>query len=165
MLPAFPTNRTMHPSAQTFPFKTHVVREAYSYWLSKSKTGRLPSRRDIRPEEITSLLPYIYLVEVIGDPPSFKYRLVGTQFYQWTRREYTGVTVNAAEYGPNWENIYNDYLTAVRSRAPMYSEYIVAPWPEREFLTYERIIAPLSDDSMTVNMLFGALHMVPKLAA
>ena len=36
---------------------------------------------------------------------------------------------------------------------------------KREFLVYERIIAPLSDDGVAVNMLFGALDIVPKDAA
>jgi hypothetical protein len=165
MIPAFPKNRIAQSSPEMFTFKSQTVKQAYDYWRSKCHGDRLPSRADIRPSEITRLLPYVYLVDVIGDPPAFRYRLVGTQFYSWTGREYTGVTVDAAEYGPNWENIYKDYCAAVRGRAPVCSEYIAAPWPEREFLTYERIIAPLSDDGLAVNMLFGALDVLPKPAA
>jgi hypothetical protein len=147
-----------------FRFKTRVVRESYEYWLSKCRGDRLPRRRDIRPEEIARLLPHIFLVDVAGDPPSFKFRLVGTQITQWAAGEYTGVTVNEAEYGPNWRRVYDSYLQAVRTRAPVYSEYS-APWMEREFLFYERIIAPLSEDGATVSMLFGALDVIPKPAA
>lgn len=162
MFPSFPKGRVAPLETQTFSFKTEIVRQAHDYWLSKRRGDRLPCRSDIKPAEITRLLSRVYLVDVIGDPPSFRYRLVGTQFYLWTHREYTGVTVNAAEYGPSWENIYNDYLVAVRGRVPVHSEYVAAPWPEREFLTYERIILPLSDDGTTVNILFGALEVISK---
>lgn len=148
-----------------FEFKSQTVKQACDYWWSKCHGDRLPSRADIRPHEIVRLLPYVYLVDVLGDPPAFRYRLVGTQFYSWTGREFTGVSVNATEYGPNWENVKNDYCAAVRDRAPVYSEYIAAPWPDREFLTCERIIAPLSDDGLNVNMLFGALDVLSKRAA
>lgn len=148
---------------QRFSFKTRTVRESYEYWRGKCRGDRLPSRRDIRPEEIVRLLPHIFLVDVAGDPPAFKFRLVGTQIRQWAAGEYTGVTVNEAEYGPNWRRVYDIYLQVVQTRAPMHSEYS-APWKEREFLYYERIIAPLSDDGVAVNMLFGALDVVPKPA-
>ncbi|HEY7609190.1 MAG TPA: PAS domain-containing protein [Alphaproteobacteria bacterium] len=149
---------------EQFPFKTRVVRESYEYWLGKCQGGRLPRRRDIRPEEIARLLPNIFLVDVVGDPPVFKFRLVGTKITEWAAGEYTGVTVNEAEYGPNWRRVYDSYLEAVHRRAPVYSEYS-APWKEREFLFYERIIAPLSDDGVTVNMLFGALDVVSRSVA
>ena len=149
---------------QQFSFKTRVVRESYEYWLGKCCGDRLPRRRDIRPEEIARLLPHIFLVDVAGDPPSFKFRLVGTQITQWAGGEYTGVAVNEAEYGPNWRRVYDIYLQSVRTRAPVHSEYS-APWKEREFLVYERIIAPMSDDGVTVDTLFGALDVIPGPAA
>lgn len=147
-----------------FPFKTRVVRESYEYWLSKCRGDGLPRRRDIRPEEIVRLLPHIFLVDVAGDPPTFKFRLVGTQITEWAAGEYTGVTVNESEFGPNWRRVYDIYRGAVEKRAPAHSEYS-APWKEREFLFYERIVAPLSDDGVSINMLFGALDVVSSSAA
>ena len=146
---------------ETFPIKTSVVRQAYDYWRSKRDGDRLPRRADIRPEEIARLLPYLFLVDVIGDPPVFRFRLVGTQVNQWAGREYTGVTINAAEYGPNWRLVHDIYLGVWRSRAPVYSEY-AAPWQSRDFLYYERIVAPMSNDGTAVDMLFGALNVVPR---
>ena len=146
---------------ETFPFKTSIVRQAYEYWQSKGVGGRLPRRADIRPEEIVRLLPYVFLVDVIGDPPAFRFRLVGTQINQWAGGEYTGVTINEAEYGPNWRRIHDIYLDVWRKRAPVHSEY-EAPWKTRDFLYYERIVAPMSNDGVAVDMLFGALNVVPR---
>jgi hypothetical protein len=158
-------NRIVQANAPKFAFKTQIVAQAYGYWRSKCPDGRLPARRDLKLEEMKELLSFVFFVDVTGDPLSFRYRLVGTQFYQWTGREYTGVALNEAEYGPKWRNVYNDYLAAVRGRVPVLSEYVAAPWPGREYLSYERIVAPLSDDGTAVNMLFGALQVIGRSAA
>jgi hypothetical protein len=140
-------------------FTTDVVRQAYDYWRSKCAGGRPPRRADLRPEEIAPLLPYMFLVDVVGDPPTFKYRLVGTQINDWAGREFTGVALNEREYGPNWQLVHDIYAGVVKTREPVRSEYS-APWREREFLIYERIVAPLSSDGETIDMLFGALDVV-----
>lgn len=142
-------------------FKTAIVRQAYEYWRSKCAGGRLPRRADIRPEEIPGLLPYLFLVDVIGDPPTFRYRLVGTQINQWAGREYTDVALDEREYGPNWRLVHDIYADVVKRREPVLSEYS-APWKERDFLTYERIVAPLSSDGAAVDMLLGALNVLPR---
>ena len=146
---------------EVFPIKTSIVRQAYEYWQSKCVGGRLPRRADIRPEEIARLLPYLFLVDAIGDPPEFKFRLVGTQINQWAGDEYTGVTLNEAEYGPNWRLVHDIYSRVWRERRPDYSEYS-APWQGRDFLHYERIVAPMSNDGAAIDMLFGALNVVPR---
>lgn len=147
-----------------FAFKTDIVRQAHEYWRSKRSGDRLPCRADIRPEEIARLLPYVFLVDVIGDPPAFKYRLVGTQINQWAGGEHTGVSVNEREYGPDWQLVHDIYMSVLSKRAPVYSEYS-ALWRAHDFLWYERIIAPLSSDGTSVDMLFGALNMVPRSQA
>jgi|SRR5882672_2012100 len=138
-------------------FKSAPIRRLATYWLSKCRRERLPSRADILPEEIGRDLPFVYLVDVLEAPLAFRFRLVGTQVSIWSERDYTGVAVNAAEYGPNWQPIYNVYRDLVAAPAPTASE-LHAPWLKREFHYYERFLAPLSDDDRRINMIFGALH-------
>ena len=64
--------------------KTSVVRQALAYWRSKQVDSRLPSRSDIRPEEVPRLLPYLFLVDVTRRPIGFRFRLVGTAFTEWS---------------------------------------------------------------------------------
>jgi hypothetical protein len=139
-------------------FKTLVVRDAYSYWLGKCDKRSMPSRSDIRPEQLRALLPYIFLVDISGDPTEFRFRLVGSEITAWAGREYTGLAVNEADYGPQWRRIHAVYLDVVVSRQPRLDLYH-APWVNREFLYYERLVAPLSSDGQTVDMLFGCLHV------
>lgn len=141
-------------------FKTVVVREAYAYWLGKCVRGRLPARADLRPEEMRAFLPFLFLVDVGHDPLAFRFRLVGTKITEWAEKEYTGVPVDEAAYGPQWQRVFDTYAAIVAGRRPQLDIWD-APWVSREFVRYERLIAPLSSDGQTIDMLFGALHILP----
>jgi hypothetical protein len=140
-------------------FRTSVVEQAFRYWSSKCKPGRLPSRADLRPEEIPLLLPHVFLVDVTQAPLGFRYRLVGTAITALAGRGYTGVRLNRAEYGPDWKSVFEVYCRVVGTATPEVA-LRPAPWPTREFLHYERLIAPLATDGATVTMLFGAVQQV-----
>jgi hypothetical protein len=151
-----PTNRTS--------FQTSVIELAFRYWSSKRVGGRLTSRRDVRPEEIPQLLPHVFLVDVRHAPLGFRFRLVGTEICRLAAREYTGAWVNERDYGPNWRSVFDDYERVVRTAKPDLAT-CRAPWLGREFVVYERLLAPLSGDGTTVDMLFGALHPIAQSTA
>ena len=146
-------------SSQELSFQTPVVERAYAYWASKRASDRLPSRADLRPEEIPLLLPYVFLVDVEWQPLAFRFRLVGTEITRLAQREYTGVRVNAEEYGPCWKIVFSTYSRVVYSARPEVAIWS-APWNDRDFLTYERLIAPLCSAGGEIGMLFGALHPI-----
>ena len=50
--------------------------DLYRYWLGKRGDRAMPARKDIDPAEIPALLPYLALVDKVGD--KFRYRLVGS---------------------------------------------------------------------------------------
>jgi hypothetical protein len=99
----------------------------------------------------------LFLVDVRGNPLGFRYRLVGTAIGQLAGREYTGLSVDRRDYGYNWKEVFDDYAAVVSRREPSLRQGR-APWAGREFLSYERIVAPLSSDGEAIDMLFGALH-------
>ncbi len=140
-------------------FRMAPIRRLAAYWLSKCVDGRLPRRADIRLEEIAPDLPFLYLVDVLRDPLAFRYRLVGTRVSAWSMRDYTGSAVNDAEYGPRWKVIFDAYRDIVERRAPSAAE-LFAHWFKPEYRYYERVLAPLSEDGQTVNIIYGALHAV-----
>lgn len=140
-------------------FRTTIVRQAYHYWLGKCVRGRLPRRADLRPEEMRAFLPYVFLVDVVPAPLGFRFRLVGTQVTAWAEKEYTGRAVDERDYGPQWRRIFDIYAAVVASRRPRLDIYD-APWVSREFVRYERLIAPLSSDGQAIDMLFGTLHTI-----
>ncbi len=145
-------------------FQSHVVATAYEYWLSKRRPGAPPRRSDIQPSELRSILPHIFLVDVVLPRPEFRFRLVGSEITAMAGKEYTGLRVNERDYGPHWERVHASYLDVVLSREPRLDTYH-APWVTKEFWVYERLIAPLSTAGGAIDMLFGCLYPVPEIAA
>jgi hypothetical protein len=138
--------------------KSVRVRQAYEYWLRKAAGGRLPSRNDIKPRELVGVLDQIFLVDVTQRPLTFHFRLFGSALTKWAGKEYTGFSFNA-NGDSNWRTTFNDYRSVVESHVPRCDERS-APWASKDFYTIERMVAPLSADGRTVEMLFGALQVI-----
>src|ERR1700688_2561992 len=140
-------------------FKTLKVRHAYECWLGKSAGGLLPSRSDIKPQELRGLLAFLFLIDVTHVPLTFTFRVVGTQLTQWAGREYTGFAFSDQDGEPNWKAVFDDYRSVVDKRLPRRDER-KAPWMSNESYRFERMVAPLSNYGSTVDVLFGALHVL-----
>jgi hypothetical protein len=54
-----------------------AAQEGYRYWLSKCASRAFPSRSDIRPADIKSVLPNVILVKVLDGGGDFQFRVVG----------------------------------------------------------------------------------------
>lgn len=141
--------------------QTEPVRRAAAYWLTKVRPDRVPSRADIRPEELVGELPYLYLIDVCHEPLNFRVRLVGTAICDWAGRDFTGVAINATEHGPFWEPIYNDYRWVMENRTATCATR-EGHGMVKDFYLYERFLAPLASDGSTVDMIFGALHVIER---
>ena len=126
-----------------------LLRRLYEYWLEKKGDRVAPSRADISPADIVEVLPWIYLIEIVGE--RLRIRLAGT-----------AVT---AEYGSGLTGKYLDEIGLGRAQAPALAEYekatreivpVASAWKytnkEGRELDYERVILPLSADGKTVNM-------------
>jgi DNA-binding response OmpR family regulator len=58
-----------------------VLRRAYDYWHEKAAGRRAPDRRDLDPAEVTDILPYLSILDIVaaGGDTHHRYRLVGTR--------------------------------------------------------------------------------------
>lgn len=61
----------------------------YRYWQSRREDA-LPTRADIDPAEIKSLLPYVLIVDIHRNPFRIYYRLVGTAVVHFSGLDFTG---------------------------------------------------------------------------
>lgn len=124
------------------------------YWLAKRGLRLAPSRADMRPQEIGLLLPHVYIVDIIGRPRRFRFRLVGTRIIEGYGEEITGKFLDEIDLGDKSSAIQEEYEKAVNQQAPTASSWSFSKNDGRE-LNYEHLILPLSTDGRTINMLFG----------
>jgi hypothetical protein len=133
-----------------------IQQKLYEYWTDKRGARFAPSRADIHPEEMTSILSHILLIDVVGSPPRFRYRLVGTAFIEAYGREITGRFVDEIDLDDQRDFILADYLGVVRTKEPSLSHWRYTKRDGR-FVRYSRLLLPLSRDDSEIDMLLGAV--------
>jgi len=125
------------------------IRTLNGYWQARSNGGKVPSRSDIDPVDVRELLPNLMMVDVVGDPARFRYRLVGTRVVQYTGFDFTGRCLDEMVFqGRDFmEQCYRRMLT---ERRPIFGHYA---WlvRSRHFGQCEFALFPLSDDGASVN--------------
>jgi len=126
------------------------VRELYEYWADKRRGRHMPSRDDIDPAEIKSLLPYVLLTDIHHDPLRVFFRLVGTGVAEAAGRNLTGQWLHEVQLDGGAELWTKNYRRVVSERAPVCgrTRATVQPGDERIF---EWILLPLSGDGATVD--------------
>lgn len=133
----------------------------YAYWNSKRRGRAMPSRADIDPLEMKQFLPQLVLLDVEGEPPRFRYRLVGTEVTQVRRglskSDPTGQFVDEVTHHQGTGAVLAHYRRVVAERKPSTDAGTYTPSPERPWIRFSRLVLPLSADDVAVNMLLVAL--------
>ena len=129
----------------------------HRYWDSKrANPGELPSRDDIRPEEIKPLLPYVWLLDFDRGTRTFRYRLIGTAVVDGVGKDYTGH--NLAECHPNvgdFEMVMGTLLQTIADGRPMWRRGRPMFQHHTEVNALENVILPLATDRRTPDRLLG----------
>ena len=146
----------------TWPPQLHPeLQEFLDYWLSKhGPQGQLPSRAQIDPSEIPTLLTGIalYDVERVNSALGyrFKYRLLGTRHSAMNQADFSGRYVEDVHYPDEAVPIVGAFSLVVERKLPHYwhRDRISRRDPSAR-VPYERIVVPLAADGVNVNMLFA----------
>jgi hypothetical protein len=128
------------------------ISRAWAYWNSL-RTGRpMPSRADIDPAAIKPLLPYLLLIDVLRDPPDFRFRLIGTEIDRIVAGNYTGVCFSDLSHMRRGNKVWAEYERVVASGAPLCAgiDYVGAADYVRRLA---HALFPLADDGRTVNVI------------
>jgi hypothetical protein len=137
------------------------LRAIHAYWDGKRRGRLMPSRADIDPLELKPYLPQLVLLDVEGDPPRFRYRLVGTEVTRvrqgLVKSDPTGEFVDAVTHHQGTAAVLAHYRRVVAERKPSTDAGTYVPSRERPWVRFSRLVMPLSADDSTVNMLFVAL--------
>jgi hypothetical protein len=144
------------------------LRRLYDYWQARRRGRRYPARLDIDPVDIKYALGNVSLVEVAGDPPRFRWRLVGTLLVQRLGYDMTNQWVDDYPNEAYRQYLIDSYRTIVATGEPTaaLNERDIDGKPRR----FEILRLPLAEDGQTINMIlicsmyFEALPPRPLLA-
>lgn len=128
--------------------------DLHAYWLSKKGTRSAPPRSAIRPDEIVNLLSSVALLDVVGDPPRFRFRLFGTRLVAAYGQDLTGKFVDEIDVGGKVPpEILARATKVVRECCINVGRSRYTKKGDQRHVEYELILLPLSDDGVTVNMI------------
>lgn len=131
-------------------------RQMADYLAQQAPREGLAGRQHLDPTDLKSILPYINLVEVIGqgDDLDFRFRLFGSAQVQALNRDVTGQLVRDVFDPVQASRIAATMREAVIGRRPHFSTSHV-PREDRRHIHYDRIHFPLAADGKTVDMLMS----------
>ncbi|NIA71203.1 PAS domain-containing protein [Pelagibius litoralis] len=139
--------------------KSPINQQGLEYWNRKRGNRRMPARADIEPAEFLKILPHIFLLDVQAKPLDFRYRLIGTKMDEHMMGSYTGLWMSQIAHQKAPSRIWSSCRRVTEERVPLSSD---TPYvgKNKEFLTTEDLILPLSDDDDQVNMLLVTVGFV-----
>lgn len=146
--------------------RSDLLRRLVGYWADLRQGRTLPSRADLRPEDMSFALGQIMLVDIHWPSavtetadPTFRYRLVGSRIEATGHRGLTGRW--AHELRPEFyrDAVLRAYGEAAVSGEPSIRRVQYAT--EGNELRYERVVLPLSSHAGTSDMLLVGTDWEP----
>ena len=125
----------------------------------------MPARGDSDPLDIPRLLPYVYLVDVLDDPPDFAYRLLGTDVVANTKTDFSGRKLSDIKDEGTQGRLIEIYRAVRDTREPSIDR-IRYQSRSGNVKFYENVVAPVSEGGQRVTLLFGAaVHLLESASA
>jgi hypothetical protein len=135
-----------------------LICELDGFWQSLTHGDGLPARSHIDPSKISpSLLPWIFMVDVLRDGEALDYRcrLAGSENVRLLGREPTGKLLSSIFVDQEKEFLLETFNVTVQEKRPTYWLAAV-PHDKQEYVTIHRGLFPLSTDGMNVDILIAA---------
>ena len=131
------------------------LRRLYDHWEARRAGREFPARADFDPVELRWMLGNLLLLDVLRDPPGFRFRLHGANLAARAGFDMTGKTMD--DYpDPEYAKVaLRSFSTAVETRLPVarINERVI----EGRAYGYEALHLPLSSDGARVDMLLVGL--------
>jgi len=145
----------------TFPERDDIhssLAPLHDFWSSECGGG-VPIPRDlIDPVRLPAkILPRFAIIEVLRDPPDFRYRLIGTAITQFFSRDNTGKRFSEISYpSPHGEGLKRYFGMIARDNVVVYRE-TKAAWANRDYVTIASFFLPGTSDGECTDLIFGAV--------
>lgn len=130
-----------------------LIRRFAAYWDLKRRGRRAPARADIDPLELRDFLSHLYMFDVVDPGARLRYRLVGSDVAVPVS-DATGRLVDEILPPERYAKLRPQYDDIIRNFALRYSIADHA-WEGRPYRRYHRLLMPLSNDQIRVNIILG----------
>jgi len=153
-----------HWSVDVSDLCSRELRRLHEYWQTKRGERMFPARADIDPLDFALILSHVSLVQVVGDPPRFRYRLVGSNTSQRLGGQLTGKYTDVLPDEGMRSMVEALYRGTVTLRRPLANRGETVYAGER--WSWETLSMPLASKPAVIDMLLiGEICRSAKLEA
>ncbi|RED48509.1 PAS domain-containing protein [Aestuariispira insulae] len=136
--------------------------DLFDYWHAKCAGRIAPPRQAIDPVDLTALLPNLFIFKVYEEPErDYEPTLLGTALVSVLGRDFTGSRFYEMYHGESAKILRRQYDHVVDSHQPFYAQ-LDAEWMNKDFISYDRLLLPLSEGGETVSRLLGCSFFTRK---
>jgi hypothetical protein len=126
----------------------------YEYWQRIAPDpGRLPGRQHLNPADIPSLLPNLWMLDVLEEPRRFRHRLIGTEINRRGFTVKTGEIIQPTPAKPGDPRPLKDIERVVSERTPVWFRGKPVASRDRFVLELERLHLPLAANGVDVDVI------------
>lgn len=132
----------------------------YQYWMAKAGDRKMPRRDDLDPIEMKTWLANLILVEFKDVFETYRVKLEGTNIETFYRERRTGRGIEALTSEAERQLMKAQYWPVVERGQPAFyeAEFINS---EGKLSRQAKLLLPLSEDGITVNMVLGGIYFKP----
>ena len=147
--------------AYGFEALTDRPQRLYDLWDLWRGGRSMPSRRDVLPEDLRNLLPYIALMQATPDPLDCRYIISGEAVDRASERGVKGMTIRGviADGGIDiTSEISAMYGAVIEGARPSFTRGTM-DYRDRGYIKFDRVLLPLSaDDRIVDHLLCGFFY-------
>ena len=147
-------HRTINGERHRLADLSPEVVELLDYWTGRCGETSIPSRADFDPMDLPHLLPRLILVDVMREPEDFRFRLVGSFFYDHSRKPLTGMRFSDLYGSPERSTLWSNYRSVAQTGRPFYGE-VPYVGPSQRTKRVLHLLLPLSRNGKEVDMVLG----------
>lgn len=133
-----------------------ALRSLLEIWREAHRGNDLPRRADLSPGRFGRAMPHVALVDVEGDPPRYRWRLIGTHVTKRLGRDQTGRWFDEIYDPPTLARLGAVYGQSLTHRVPIRFTGTFA-FAGKSHHPYEALHLPLVDDDGRITMLLIAV--------
>jgi hypothetical protein len=134
-----------------------ILKQLHTFWECKRGARPAPTRPEIEPAEIVQLLPHVFLIEAVGAPPRFRYRLIGTAVVALTGRDLTGHFVDENLEPAKFAALVEPYAAVIRQAQPVAKKGPTIWIEKRETLEVEVLLLPIANAQDEIALILGSV--------
>ena len=86
--------------------ESQICKTLYDWWVSHKQDRDMPSRADLHPRDLISILPYVYMVDVLDEGAEYVIRLQGSALAEMMGVDCTGMRLKRNEESGKFDNAW-----------------------------------------------------------